>query len=137
MNPLGTTRSSVTRDHALIAPDSHVPVAMPGWNNAKIVTLISPRMGAHFQQYLALMDSEGTTALGEHPTLERFVYVLEGSVIMQLRHGKQVTMTPGQPFYEGPEYDHLVARNASITEPAKFLVVLIKNKGAPALLPVE
>ena len=66
-----------------------------------------------------------------------FVYVLEGSVVMQLKGGKQVTLKPGQTFYEGPDDVHLVDRNASSTEPAKFLVFLIKNKGAPALVPVE
>ena len=66
-----------------------------------------------------------------------FVYVLEGSVVMQLKGGKEVTLTPGQAFYEGPDDVHLVDRNASTTEPAKFLVVLIKNKGAPALVPAE
>ena len=66
-----------------------------------------------------------------------FVYVLEGSVVMQLKNGEQVTLTPGQTFYEGPDDVHLVDRNASSTEPAKFLVFLIKNKGAPALVPVE
>jgi quercetin dioxygenase-like cupin family protein len=56
---------------------------------------------------------------------------------MQLKGGEQVTLTPGQPFYEGPDDLHLVDRNASSTKPAKFLVLLIKNKGAPALVPVE
>jgi quercetin dioxygenase-like cupin family protein len=65
------------------------------------------------------------------------VYVLEGSVVMQLKGGKQVTLTPGQTFYEGPDDVHVVDRNASKTQPAKFLVVLIKDKGAPALVPVK
>ena len=65
-----------------------------------------------------------------------FVYVLEGSVVMQLKGGKQVTLTPGQTFYEGPDDVHVVGRNASNTKPAKFLVVLVKNKGAPVLVPV-
>ena len=65
------------------------------------------------------------------------VYVLEGSVVMQVKGGKQVTLTPGQSFYEGPDDVHVVDRNASSTKPAKFLVVLIKDKGAPALVPVE
>ena len=68
---------------------------------------------------------------------QAFVYVLEGSVVMQVKGGKQVTLTPGQTFYEGPDDIHLVDRNASSTKPAKFLVLLIKNKGAPALVPVE
>ena len=65
------------------------------------------------------------------------VYVLEGSVVMQVKGGKQVTLTPGQTFYEGPDDVHVVGRNASNTKPAKFLVVLIKDKGAPVLVPAE
>lgn len=63
-----------------------------------------------------------------------FVYVLEGSIIMQVRGGKQVTLGPGQTFYEGPNDVHTVGRNASETKPAKFVVVFLKNKGAPLLL---
>ena len=65
------------------------------------------------------------------------VYVLEGSVVMQVKGGKEVTLTPGQVFYEGPNDVHLIDRNASSTEPAKFVVFLVKDKGAPALLPIE
>lgn len=66
-----------------------------------------------------------------------FVYVLEGSVVMQVKGGKEVTLTPGQTWYEGPDDIHVVGRNASNTKPAKFLVFLLKNKGAPALVPVK
>lgn len=64
-----------------------------------------------------------------------FVYVLEGSVVMQLKGGKAITLTPGQSFYEGPDDLHVVGRNASSTRPAKMLVFLVKDKGAPALVP--
>jgi len=66
-----------------------------------------------------------------------FVYVLEGSVVMQVRGGKETTLTPGQSFYEGPNDVHVVGRNASQTKPAKFLVFLVKDKGAPVLVPVN
>ncbi len=66
-----------------------------------------------------------------------FVYVLEGSVVMQVRGGKEVTLTPGQTFYEGPDDVHIVGRNASKTKPAKFVVFLVKNKGAPVLVPAK
>ncbi len=66
-----------------------------------------------------------------------FVYVLEGTVIMQVKGAEPVTLQPGQTFYEGPNDVHLVGRNASNAEPAKFLVVFVKNKGAPILTPVE
>ncbi len=66
-----------------------------------------------------------------------FVYVLEGSIVMQLRGGKEVTLTPGQTFYEGPDDVHVVGKNASQTKPAKFVVFLVKDKGAPVLVPVN
>ncbi|MGH9969011.1 MAG: cupin domain-containing protein [Pyrinomonadaceae bacterium] len=64
-----------------------------------------------------------------------FVYVLEGSIIMQVKGGKEVTLTPGQTFYEGPDDVHVVGKNASTTKPAKFVVFFIKAKGAPVLVP--
>lgn len=66
-----------------------------------------------------------------------FLYVQEGSVVMQVKGGKEITLTPGESFYEGPDDVHVVGRNASGTKPAKFLVFLIKDKGAPVLVPVE
>jgi quercetin dioxygenase-like cupin family protein len=62
-----------------------------------------------------------------------FIYVLEGSIIMQVKGGKEVTLTPGQTFYEGPNDVHVVGKNASSTKPAKFVVMLIKKEGAPIL----
>jgi len=66
-----------------------------------------------------------------------FVYVLEGSIVMQAKGGTQATLNPGQTFYEGPDDIHVVGRNASSTKPAKFLVFLLKNKGAPAVVPAQ
>jgi quercetin dioxygenase-like cupin family protein len=66
-----------------------------------------------------------------------FVYVLEGSIVMQLKGGKEVTLTPGQTFYEGPDDVHIVGRSADKTKPARFIVFLVKDKGAPVLVPVK
>jgi quercetin dioxygenase-like cupin family protein len=66
-----------------------------------------------------------------------FVYVLEGSIVMQVKGGKEVTLTPAQTFYEGPSDVHVVGRNASQTKPAKFIVFLVKDKGAPVLVPAN
>jgi quercetin dioxygenase-like cupin family protein len=66
-----------------------------------------------------------------------FIYVLEGTIVMQLKGGKEVTLTAGDTFYEGPDDVHVVGRNASTTMPAKFLVLFIKDKGAPILTPVK
>lgn len=79
---------------------------------------------------------------GAHDPIHRhnahaFLYVVEGSVVMQVKGGKEVTLTPGQSFYEGPNDIHTIGRNVSSTQPAKFIVVLIKDKGAPVLQPVS
>jgi quercetin dioxygenase-like cupin family protein len=66
-----------------------------------------------------------------------FVYVLEGSVMMQVRGGKEVTLTPGQTFYESPNDVHIVGRNTSKTKPAKFVVFFVKNKGAAITVPAK
>ena len=97
-----------------------------------------------------LMDfpgKEGLVIIVEYPpggsdpihrhNAHAFLYVLEGSVVMQLKGGKEITLTPGQTFYEGPNDVHVVGRNASSTKPAKFLVFLVKNKGVPPLVPVK
>jgi len=68
---------------------------------------------------------------------DAFVYVLEGSIVMQVRGGKEVTLTAGQTFYEGPDDVHVVGRNASQSKPAKFVVVLVKDKGVDAVLPAN
>lgn len=66
-----------------------------------------------------------------------FIYVLEGSIVMGVQGGKEVVLTPGQTFHEGPDDIHTVGRNASTTQPAKFLVFLLKDMGVDAVLPVK
>jgi quercetin dioxygenase-like cupin family protein len=78
----------------------------------------------------------GTDPIHRH-NAQAFVYVLEGTIVMQLRGGKEVTLNPGETFYEGPDDVHVVGRNASSTKPAKFVVFLIKKKGAPILVPAK
>ena len=90
---------------------------------------------------------EGLMLLVEYPpgskdashrhNADTFVYVLEGSIVMQLKGQQPVTLTAGQTFYEGPEDVHAVGRNASATKPAKFVVLLVKKQGAPALVPAQ
>jgi quercetin dioxygenase-like cupin family protein len=76
----------------------------------------------------------GSTVIHRHDA-HAFAYVLEGSVVEQMKGGQQLTLTPGQTFYEDPDDVHVVDRNASGTKPAKFLVFIIKKKGAPLLVP--
>jgi quercetin dioxygenase-like cupin family protein len=68
---------------------------------------------------------------------QALVYVLDGSIVMQVRGGAPITLVPGQTFYEGPDDVHIVGRNASQTAPAKFLVFVVKDKGAPILVPAS
>lgn len=83
----GTTRSSVERDHALIAPDSHVPAALPGWTSTQGVIHISPRMGAAFSQLTAHME-RGARSAPPAPGVERFVYVSEGALRLTTGDGR-------------------------------------------------
>jgi len=110
--------------------------ATTGPKEAKVTELFS-------KDLTDLPGREGLMLLIEYPpgssdpihrhNAHGFIYVLEGSIVMQVRGGKEVTLTPGQTFYEGPEDVHVVGRNASQTKPAKFVVFFVKNKGAPVL----
>jgi quercetin dioxygenase-like cupin family protein len=79
----------------------------------------------------------GASSAEHRHNAHTFVYVLEGAVVMQVKGGKEVTLGPGQTFYESPEDVHTVSRNASSTKPAKFLVFFVKRKGAPATVPAN
>jgi len=106
----------------------------------KVTTLMSKDLPENPGKELVMITVEHAPG-GSNPAhrhnAHAMVYMLEGSAVMQLKGGKEVTLTPGQTFYEGPDDVHLVDRNASTTKPAKFVVVLIKEKGAPALVPVQ
>src|SRR5258706_15978533 len=105
---------------------------------------VTPLMSKDLAEY---PGKEGLMILVEYPpgssdpihrhNAHAFVYVLEGSIVMQVKGGKQVTLTPGQTFYEGPDDVHIVGRNASDTKPAKFIVLLTKDKDAPVLVPIR
>jgi len=107
---------------------------------AKVTTLLSKDLAD-------LPGKEGVMITVEYPpgssdpihrhNAHTFVYVLEGSIVMQVRGGKEVTLTPGQSFYEGPNDVHVVGRNASQTKPAKFVVFFVKDKGARILEPAN
>ncbi len=107
---------------------------------AKVTSLMSKDLPESPGKEMLMITVEhapgGSSPIHRH-NAHAMVYVLKGSVVMQLKGGKQVTLTPGQTFYEGPDDIHIVDRNASSTQPAKFLVFLIKDKGAPALVPVK
>lgn len=122
MNPFGTTRSVVVRDHALIAPDSHVVAPLPGWENTKGVTLISPRMGARFVQYHAHMERE-SRSLPMRPSVERLVYVLDGTIHLQGDNAKDIILETGGFAYLPPGGGHRVV----CTRDNALLLVIERN----------
>lgn len=107
---------------------------------ANVTTLMSKDLADNPGKEVLMLTVEyppgGADAVHRHHA-QSFVYVLEGSVVMKLKGGKEVTLTPGQTFYEGPDDIHVVGRSVSTTKPAKMLVILIKDKGAPVLVPVK
>jgi len=107
---------------------------------SKVTTLMSKDLAESPGREVLMIAVEyapgGSDPIHRH-NAHAIVYVLEGSVVMQVKGGQQVTLGPGQTFYEGPNDIHVVGRSASSTKPAKLLVFLIKNKGAPVLVPVE
>ena len=102
----------------------------------KITPLISNDVGAGNEGLMYTVDFPPGFASPVHRhNAHVSLYVLEGSVVMQVRGGTEMTLTPGQTFYEGPDDVHVVSRNASDTKPAKFIVFMIKDKDAPLLVP--
>lgn len=106
----------------------------------KVTELMTKALAEHPGKEVEMITVEhapgGSTPSHRHKA-HAFVYMLEGTVVMQLKGGKEVTLKPGDTFYEGPDDVHLVDRNVSKTAPARFVVFLIKDKGAAALLPLE
>jgi quercetin dioxygenase-like cupin family protein len=110
----------------------------PGAKDAKVTPLMTKALADIPGKEVTVLAVEympgGSDPIHRH-NAHGFIYVLEGTIVMQVKGGKEVTLTPGETFYEGPDDVHIVGRNASSTKPAKFLVVLLKNQGAPILVP--
>jgi len=107
---------------------------------AKVTSLIVkplPDFPGKAVQMIAVEYPPGSSDPIHRHNAHAFVYVLEGSIVMQVKGGEPVTLTPGQTFYEGPNDIHIVGRNASNTKPARFIVFLLKDKDAPVLIPVK
>jgi quercetin dioxygenase-like cupin family protein len=123
----------------LVTPGT-LAAQQPADKEAKVTQLMSKALAENPGKEVVMITAEyapgGTDPIHRH-NAEAFVYALEGTVVMQVKGGKELTLTPGETFYEGPDDVPIVGRNASSTKPAKFLVVLIKEKGAPVLIPVK
>jgi quercetin dioxygenase-like cupin family protein len=106
--------------------------------DAKVTSLMSkPLSDIPGKELLMIEYPPGSSDPVHRHNAQALVYVLEGSIVMGVNGEKPVTLTAGQTFYEGPNDTHTVGRNASKTMPAKFLVVLLKDKDAPVLIPVK
>lgn len=108
--------------------------------DAKVTPLMTKDLTEIAGKEAAMVTVEyapGASSAEHRHNAHTFVYVLEGSVVMQVKGGKEVTLGPGQTFYESPDDIHTVSRNASTTKPAKFLVFFIKRKGAPPTAPAK
>jgi quercetin dioxygenase-like cupin family protein len=122
---------------------------------AALVCVMSSTLAAQEAKVTPLMSKDLASLAGKEVTMisveyppgssdpahmhhaQALVYVLEGSIVMQVKGGQPVTLTPGQTFYEGPNDLHIVGRNASQTARARFVVFLVKDKGAPILVPAK
>ena len=124
----------------LFAQEAKVTQEAKVAHEAKVTQLMS-------KDLIDLPGKEGLMITVEYPpgssdpihrhNAHAFIYLLEGSIVMQLRGGKETILTPGQTFYEGSDDVHIVGRNASQTKPAKFVVFFVKDKGAPVLVPTK
>jgi quercetin dioxygenase-like cupin family protein len=117
---------------------STIPVVLAG-EPGKVAPLLTqplPDLPGREVTMITVSYPPGGSDVTHRHNADTFVYVLEGSIIMQVKGGKEVTLHPGDTFYENPKDIHLVGRNASTTEPAKFLVFFVKKEGAPLLIPV-
>ena len=108
--------------------------------NIPVVSLVSKDLAGDPARELSMITVQyqpGESSPAHTHRAQALLYVLEGSIVMQVKGKPSVTLTPGQTFYEGPADVHLVSRNASLTAPAKYVVFLVKDKGAPILTPVK
>ena len=125
---------------SLFLTASTLAAQQPADKEAKVTQLMTKALAENPGKEVLVITVEyapgGTDPIHRH-NAQAFVYVLEGTIVMQVKGGKEVTLTPGDTFYEGPDDIHIVGRNASSTKPAKFVVFLIKEKGAPVLVPVK
>jgi quercetin dioxygenase-like cupin family protein len=112
-------------------------VTMQAQSVTSLMTKDIPEFPGKEAQMITVQLPPGEVGTVHRHNAHVFVYVLEGKVIMQVRGGVQQELGPGQTFYEGPDDVHTVGRNASNTEPAKFLVFFIKDKNAPISTPVQ
>jgi len=117
-----------------------ISLATVAAQDAKVTPLVTKALGGIPGREGTMVTVEyapGASSAAHRHNAHTFVYVLEGSVVMQVNGGKEVTLGPGQTFYESPDDVHTVSRNASTTKPAKFVVFFVKMQGAPTTVPAK
>ena len=137
MNTRSATFPVVLLLSALVASSVRAQPAAPG---AQVTPLLTkPLAGIDGKEGLMVIVEypPGVASAAHRHNANTFVYVLEGSVVMQVAGGAEMTLTAGQTFYESPSDVHTVSRNASNSKPAKILVMLVKDVGAPVTLPAN
>jgi quercetin dioxygenase-like cupin family protein len=131
---------SILRNLAMLLLMAEAANAQP----ARPEAIVTPMMAMALPDYpgkealvLTVVYPPGAADPVHRHNAHAFVYVLEGSILTGVRGGEAVTLTPGQTFYEGLGDVHSIGHNASQTESAKFLVILLKNSGEPVAVPVH
>ena len=74
------------------------------------------------------------SAAHRHPGIT-IAYVLEGEIGSKIGDESEKTYSVGQMFLETPGQLHAVSRNASSTQPARLLAILLAPKGQPLTTP--
>lgn len=118
-------------------PAAHAPQVAPGPIVTQVMTEALPEYPGKEALILTVEYPPGGADPVHRHDAHGFVYVLEGHIVMGVAGGPEVTLGPGEAFHEGPQDIHTVGRNASATEPAKFVVFLLKDAGKPAVLPAH
>ena len=114
MQPIGSTRSAVRTDHAVIAPDSHVRSPLPGWAGSSAIILISPRLGgAEFSQMLVEMGP-GTQSAPPAEEVQRFVWVVSGAARVDTERGSH-DLIPGGYALLPPDDAHSISTASGVT----------------------
>ncbi len=109
--------------------------AAQGPSVAPLLTKDIPEFQGKEVTMLTVTYAPGQTSAAHRHRAHVFVYVLEGSVVMQVAGGEAKQLGPGETFYEKPSDIHVVSKNASATKPAKILVMMLKDKDKPVLEP--
>lgn len=116
---------------------TNAQTAAPPVKASALMTKELPGIPGKEATVLTVELAPGSSSPPHRHEASTFVYVLEGGIVMGVKGGKEVTLGPGEMFHEKPDDIHTVGRNASATKPAKFLVFMVKQKGAPVSMPAH